>query len=164
MRYNTCSSYKKSPLYWMFQHQDRVTKSVIMTVWTSCFMNTNISQEPQDQQKYNTNTVFCSKNIYDLALEQAVPCAHVTQRARVRSPVGISGRGFFGVFPRILFGRHNHPFIFTLLQWMGTWMLCIVFHVCVVSEVAPALSWSFVWGGSPCPCVAKKVLTYVIQS
>ena len=35
--------------------------------------------------------------------------------------------------------------------------VCIVFHVCAVSEVAPALSWSLIRGGSPCPCVVKKV-------
>ena len=60
--------------------------------------------------------------------------------------------GIFGVFPHLLnktqeslspqgpqisFGRHNQPFIFTVLAWM----VCIVFHVRIVSEVAPALSW-----------------------
>ena len=36
-------------------------------------------------------------------------------------------------------------------------MLCNVFHVCVVSEVAPAQSWSLIRGGPPYPCVVKKV-------
>ena len=50
---------------------------------------------------------------------QAVACAPVKQRARVRSPVGT---GFVGEEtlgpqgPRISFGRHNHPFIFALLE------------------------------------------------
>ena len=35
-------------------------------------------------------------------------------------------------------------------------MVCIVFHVCVVSEVVPALSSSLIRGGPPCPCVVKK--------
>ena len=39
---------------------------------------------------------------------------------------------------RTSFGHHNHPFIFTLLEWMGAWIVCIVFQVRVVSEVAPA--------------------------
>ena len=90
-------------------------------------------------------------------VEQAVACAPVTQRARVQSPVGKSflSAVFIGVFPhlkgkcqealgpqvpRISFGHHNHPFIFALLELMSARMVCIVFYVCVVSEVAPALS------------------------
>ena len=52
---------------------------------------------------------------------------------------------------------HNHPFMFALLVSMDAWMLCIVFHVRVVSEVASALSWSLMRGGHPCPCVVRKV-------
>ena len=62
---------------------------------------------------------------------------------------------------RISFGRHNHSFTFTLLEWMGASMMYIVFHFRVVSEVAPALSWSVIWGGPPCPCVVKN---YVCDS
>ena len=36
-------------------------------------------------------------------------------------------------------------------------MVCIVFHVRVVSEVAPELSWSLIRGSPPCPYVVKKV-------
>ena len=112
------------------------------------------------------------------AMEQAVACAPVTQRTRVLSPVRTSflGEVFSGFFltcktcqealgpqgPRIKFGRHNHPFIFTLLEWMGEWMVCIIFHVCVISEVAPALSLSLIRGGPPCPCVVKKVCMWSI--
>ena len=42
--------------------------------------------------------------------------------------------------PRISFGRHNHPFILDLLEGMGVRMACMFSRVCVVSEVAPALS------------------------
>ena len=64
-------------------------------------------------------------------VEQAVGCAPVTQRARVRSRGQFLGWVFFGVFPhlydkcqealgpqgpRISFGPHNHPFIFALLK------------------------------------------------
>ena len=84
--------------------------------------------------------------------------------------------GFFGVFPhlwdkcqealgpqgpRISFGHHTHPFIFVFWEWMGAWMVCIVFQACVVSEVAPALSWSLIRGNPPCPSVVKK---YVCDS
>ena len=40
---------------------------------------------------------------------------------------------------------------------MGVWMVSIVFHVRVVSEVAPALSRSLIRGSPPCPCMVKKV-------
>ena len=62
-----------------------------------------------------------------------------------------------GPGPGIQFGRHNYPFIFALLEWMVTWMVCIVFNVLVVSEVAPAFNWSLIRGGSPCSCVIKRV-------
>ena len=80
------------------------------------------------------------------------------------------GWGFFRVFPspvrqisgnfrpkdpRISFGRHNNYFIFALLEWMSVCMLCIAFHVCAVSEVAPALSWSLIRLGPPYSCVVK---------
>ena len=39
---------------------------------------------------------------------------------------------------------------------MGALMVCVVFHVCVVSEVAPALSISFIRGDPPSPGVVKK--------
>ena len=64
--------------------------------------------------------------------------------------------------PRISFGRHNHPFTFTLFYWMDTWMVCIVFHVRVVSEVTPAPNWSLIRGGPPCPFVVKKVCMWSI--
>ena len=48
--------------------------------------------------------------------------------------------------PRTSFGRHNHHFIFALLEWMSVFLVCIVFHVRVVSEVAPAFSWSLIRG------------------
>ena len=113
-------------------------------------------------------------NLQSTAVEQVVARALVTQRARVRSPVGT---GFLGeVFsgfsspvrqmsgnfrpqgPRISFGRRNHHSIFAMLGWLSVCLVCIVFHVCAVSEVAPALGWSLIRGGSPCPCVVKKVL------
>ena len=108
-----------------------------------------------------------------IAVEQAVVWVLVMQWARVWSSVGTSflrevSSGTFLTYktksgrlglqgPRISFGRHNHPSIFTLLEWMGAWMVCIVFHVRVVSEVAPALSWYLIRAGSPCPCVVKNV-------
>ena len=66
--------------------------------------------------------------------------------------------------PRISFGRHNHSFIFALLEWMGMWMVCKIFHVRVVSEVPPGVSWSLIRGGPLCPCVIKKVCTYSMLS
>ena len=36
-----------------------------------------------------------------IAVDQAVACAPVKQRARVRSPVGTSFLSFFGVFPHL---------------------------------------------------------------
>ena len=96
----------------------------------------------------------------------------VTQRARLRSLVGTS---FLGVFPhvqdkyqenlgpqdpRISFGSYNNPFILALLQWMGAWTVCI-FHVHVVLEMDPALSWSLIRGGPPCLCVIKSLYIYI---
>ena len=46
--------------------------------------------------------------------------------------------------------------ISTLLEWMCEWMVCIVFNVRVISEVAPALSGSLIWGGPPWFCLVKK--------
>ena len=43
-----------------------------------------------------------------------------------------------------------------------TELMCIVFHVCAVSEVAPALGWSLIRTGPPCPCVVKKVCMWSI--
>ena len=111
---------------------------------------------------------LCSINV-----EQTVACAPCKQRVRDRSPVRTSflGEVFSGFFltcktnvrklqaykgHRISFGRYNHLFIFTLLEWMGAWMVCIVFNVHLVSEVAPALIWSFIRGRPTCPCVVKK--------
>ena len=88
------------------------------------------------------------------------------------------GWGFFGVFPhlsdicqetlgpqgpRISFGRRHHHSIFALLGWLSVCLVCIVCHVCAVSEVAPALGWSLIRRGPPCPCVVKKSM-YVIHS
>ena len=66
-------------------------------------------------------------------MEQAVTCAPVTQRARLRFPVGISllGEVFSGfsltykinvrklqahMVPRISFGHHNHPYHIRLVR------------------------------------------------
>ena len=107
------------------------------------------------------------------AVEQVVACALVTQRARVRSPVGTGFlcevffwgfsspvRQMSGTFrppkvPRLSFDRRNHHFIFALLGWLSVCLVFIVFHVCAVSEVAPAFGWSLIRGGPPCPCVVK---------
>ena len=92
--------------------------------------------------------------ILSTAVEQALACAPVSHRpgfdprSRHVSWVRFSS-GFF----RISFGRHNHPFIFTLLEWTGAWMVCIALHFRVVSEVAPALGSCLIRGGPPCPCV-----------
>ena len=74
--------------------------------------------------------VFCHVcNVMSTAVEQVVTCAPVTQPARVRFPVGTSFlqnkcQEVLGPqVPRISFGRHNHPFIFALLEWMGAWMV-----------------------------------------
>ena len=107
-------------------------------------------------------------------VEQVIACALVTQRAWIRSPVGTGflGEVFSGFFltcktcqetfgpqgPRISFGRRNHHSIFALLEWLSVCLVCTVFRVCAVSEVAPALGWSLIRGGPPCPCVVKKVL------
>ena len=66
------------------------------------------------------------------AMGQVVACAPVTQRARVRSPVGTSFLGdVFSAFfltcktnvgklqaykSRMSFSHHNHPFMFALLE------------------------------------------------
>ena len=63
---------------------------------------------------------------------------------------------------RISFGRRHHDSIFALLGWLSVCLVCIVFHVCAVSEVAPALGWSLIRGGPPCPCGQKSI--YVIHS
>ena len=71
--------------------------------------------------------------IRSIAVMQAVACASVRQRARIRSPAGTGflGEVFFGVFPHlqdkcqetlgphgplISSGLHNHNFIFALLE------------------------------------------------
>ena len=64
--------------------------------------------------------------------------------------------------PRISFGRRNPHSIFALLGWLRVCLVCIVFHVCAVSEVAPALGWSLIRGDPPCPCVVKKVCMWYI--
>ena len=134
--------------------------------------------------KWDRNTIsveFYSLNSLKMstAVEQVVACALVSQRARVRSPVGTSflGEVFSGFFshlsdicqeilgpqgPRISFGRRNHHSIFALLGWLSVCLVCIVFHVCAVSGVAPALSWSLIREGPPCPCVVKKVCMWSI--
>ena len=89
----------------------------------------------QVSQPYNAAGNYNSFNLYLLtfnlstAVEQEVACAPVTQRARVRSPVGTSFLA--GVFPhlqdkfqealgpqgpRISFGIHTHPSIITLFE------------------------------------------------
>ena len=70
------------------------------------------------------NFIFVLSFLYT-AVEQAVACASVTQRARVRSSIGTSFLGeisrvfsspvrqmsgsFSPMVPRISFGHHNHP-------------------------------------------------------
>ena len=65
----------------------------------------------------------------------------VTQRARVRSPVGTGFLGgFFGVFPHLWDKcqealvpqgpRHNQHYIFAFLEWMGVWMVRIISCLC----------------------------------
>ena len=119
--------------------------------------------------KYNTIIYILRMST---AVEQVVACVLVTQR--VPSPVGtgflgkVSFSGFSspvrqmsGNFrpqgPRISFDRRNHHSIFAFLGWLSVCLVCIVFHVCAVSEVAPALGWSFIRAVPPCPCVIKKV-------
>ena len=102
---------------------------------------------------------------------QAIARTLVMHRARVRCPVGTIF--WAGVFPppvrqlsgsfrpqgsRISFGCHNHPFILALLESMGAWMVCIVFHV-RVSEVTPTLNWSHIRRDPSCPCAVNKICT-----
>ena len=38
--------------------------------------------------------------------------------------------GSFGPIRSLIsFSRHNHPFIFALLEWISAWMVCIIFQV-----------------------------------
>ena len=70
---------------------------------------------------------------WSTAVEQAVACESVQQRARIRCPIGASflGEVYIRDFPhlydkcreasgsqgpRISFGRHNHSLIFTLFE------------------------------------------------
>ena len=114
------------------------------------------------------------------AVEQVVACALVTQRDRVRSPVGTGFlgevfRGFsspvrqmIGNFrpprsPNIIWpSRRDHHSIFALLGWLSVCLVCIVFHVCAVSVVVPSLSWSLIRGGPSGLCVVKKVCMWSI--
>ena len=59
--------------------------------------------------------------------------------------------------PRISSGRHNHhSYSPCWNDWVSAY--CVSFFIfCVLSEVAPALSWSLIRWGPPCPCVVKKV-------
>ena len=128
------------------------------------------------------NKLFWSRKKY-LELKKRIMSTAVEQKVALNGP-GFDpsrdkypGWGFFRGFssparpmpgnlgpqgPRISFGRHYDPFLFTLYEWMSAWMVSIVFHVRVVSEVAPALSSSLIRGGPPCPCGQKKY--YVIHS
>ena len=46
--------------------------------------------------------IYILKIIKSTAVEQAIACAPVTQRARVRSPFGrFPVRGFYGIFPHL---------------------------------------------------------------
>ena len=105
-------------------------------------------------------------------MEQAVACAPVMQRTRVRYPVGVSflDEVFFGVFPhlhdkcrealdpqvpRISFGLHNHPFIFNCWNdWVGNGVYCLSCSCCLGGgsgiELIPHPE------RPPCPCVVKK--------
>ena len=71
------------------------------------------------------------------------------------SPIRQMSGNFKTIRSLISFGHHNHPFIFALWEWMVAWIVRIVFHVCGVSEVAPALSWCLIPGGPPCPYLVK---------
>ena len=109
-----------------------------------------ISKKAYDSVKredlYNTRIEFGIR--LSTAVEQVVACALVTQRARVRSPVGT---GFLGeVFSEFfLTCKTNvpeyHLAVAIIIPYSPCWddcvcaLVCIVFHVCAVSEVAPAL-------------------------
>ena len=104
---------------------------------------------------------------------QAVACASVTQLTRVRSLVGTSlGQIFSGFFltckrnlrklsaqmsPNIIRPSSSfHIHLVSVNEYLnGVYGL----SVRVVSEIAPALSWSLIRGGPPCPCVVKKICT-----
>ena len=89
-------------------------------------------------------------------MEQVVAYALVMQRARVRSPVGIGflGEVFLGFFlicktnVRKLYAPkvpEYHLAVVIIIPYSPCWddlsvcLVCIVFHVCAVSEVASAL-------------------------
>ena len=113
--------------------------------------------------------IIINNVIYPTAVEQALACALSRSGPGFESRSGqVSWVRFFRGFsspvrqmsgnfrPRISFSHHNHHFIFVLLEWLIVCLVCIFFHVCAVSEVAPALSWSLILGGPPCPSVDKK--------
>ena len=106
--------------------------------------------------------VFYSHLVFTLLHRCGAGCfmTSVTQRARVQSPDGTSylGAVFSGFFLTCkTFGLIIVLLIFALLESMCERMTCIVFNVRIVSEVAPALNWSLVYGGHPCHYVIKKV-------
>ena len=87
-------------------------------------------------------------------MEQVIACTLVTQRARVRSPVGTGflGEVFSGFFltcktnvrklqaPKV---PEYHLAVVIIILYSPCWddsvcLVCIVFHVCAVSEMAPA--------------------------
>ena len=95
---------------------------------------------------------FTFNILLSTAVEQVAACALVTQRARVRSPVGTNflGEDFFGVFSspvrqmsgnfrptRSPFGRRNHHSIFALLanEWVCAW--CVLSFMFVLSRRWP---------------------------
>ena len=91
---------------------------------------------------------FCFYSCYlerSSAVEQAVACAPVTQRARVRSSIGTSFLGdvFWGFSSpvRQMSGSFRPTRLSSSFHVrLVTMMVCTVFHACVVSEVSPALS------------------------
>ena len=89
---------------------------------------------------------------------------------RVLRGFSSSVRQMSGIFTPTGFPEYHLPItlmliISALLEWMSEWMMCIVFNVRAVSEVAPALGWSLIRRGPPCPYVVKKKCRiFVIQS
>ena len=121
--------------------------------------------------------IFILKLVHRCGASGSMRACHAAAPGSIPGRDRFPGWGFFGVFPhlsdkcqvtlgpqgpRISFGLRNHHSIFALLGWLSVWLVCIVFHVSAVSVVAPALGWSLIREGPPCPCVVKKVSMWSI--